>query len=55
MDTIIEAINEYRQKLLIKKTEADIAILYRLEDYLKEAHYYMSLAKRTIVEHNIEL
>jgi hypothetical protein len=55
MDTIIEAINEYRQKLLIKKTEADIAILYRLEGYLEEAQYCMRLARRTVDDHNIEL
>lgn len=55
MDNIINAINELRQKLLIKQTEADTAILYRLEDYLKEAQYYMRLAKRTVDEHKIEL
>jgi hypothetical protein len=54
MDTIIEAINELRQKLLSIKG-IDYRIAYNIDTSLKEAAFSMECAKKTIEEHKIEM
>jgi hypothetical protein len=55
MDTIINAINELRTKLIISKPSIDYRVAYDIDTSLKEAAFSMECAKKTIEEHKIEM